>query len=46
MADAVEAARQHVQEKAADELGRVERHGLGAFRSVDAIILTWGASRG
>ena len=25
---AVEAARQHVQEKAADELGRVERHGL------------------
>ena len=26
MADAVEAARQHVQEKAADELGRVERH--------------------
>ena len=32
MADAVEAARQHVQEKAADELGGVERMVLSRSR--------------
>ena len=32
MADAVEAAGQDVQEKAADELGGVERHGLSRSR--------------
>jgi len=32
VADAVEAAGQHVQEKAADELGRVERIGLRRSR--------------
>ena len=39
MADAVEAARQHVREKAADELLRVERHGLVSVTCVDPIIL-------
>ena len=40
--DAVEAARQHMQEKAADELGGVERHGLEAVAAFDAVVLTWG----
>ena len=39
MADAVEAARQHVQEKAADELVGVERHGLEPVAAFDAVIL-------
>ena len=39
VADAVEAARQHVQEKAADELGGVERHGLEPVAAFDPIIL-------
>ena len=39
VADAVEAARQHVQEKAADELGGVERHGLEPVAAFDAIVL-------
>ena len=45
VADAVEAPRQHVHEKAADELVRVKPHRLPASRPVDAIILqrnaTW-----
>jgi hypothetical protein len=44
MADAMEAAGQHVHEKAPDELVRVEPHRLPARRAVDAIILTWGAT--
>src|SRR5271166_6956882 len=39
VADAVEAARQHVQEKAADELAGVERHGLEPVAAFDAVIL-------
>jgi hypothetical protein len=42
VADAVEAARQHVQEKAADELGGRERDGLEAVAAFDAVVLTWG----
>ena len=44
MADAVEAARQHVEEKAADELVGRERHGLEPVAAFDPIVLTWGAS--
>ena len=44
MADAVEAAWQHVQEKTADELVGRERHGLEPVAAVVAIVLTWGAS--
>ena len=39
MADAVKATRQHMQEKAADEFGGVERHGLEAVAAIDAIVL-------
>jgi hypothetical protein len=39
MADAMEAARQHVQEKAADELGGVERHGLEPVAALEPIVL-------
>ena len=39
VADAVEAARQHVQEKAADELGGVERHGLEPVAAFDPVVL-------
>src|SRR5271165_6825028 len=39
VADAVEAARQHVQEKAADELGRVEGHGLEPVAAFDPVVL-------
>ena len=39
VADAVEAGRQHVQEKAADELGGVERHGLEPVAAFDAVVL-------
>ena len=39
VADAVEAGRQHVQEKAADELGGVERHGLEAVAAFDPVVL-------
>jgi hypothetical protein len=39
MADAVEAARQHVHEKAADELGGVERHGLEPVAAFDPVVL-------
>ena len=35
VADAVEAARQHVEEKAADELVGVERHGLEPVAAFD-----------
>jgi hypothetical protein len=44
VADAVEAAGQDVQEKAADELGGVERHGLEPVAAFDPVVLTWGAS--
>jgi hypothetical protein len=44
MADAVEAARQDMQEKAADELGGVEHHGLEPVAAFDPVVLTWGAS--
>jgi len=39
MADAVEAAGQDVQEKAADELGGVERHGLEPVTAFDPVVL-------
>jgi len=34
----VKAGGQHVQEKATDELGGVERHGLAAVAAFDAIV--------
>ena len=39
MANAMEAARQHVQEKAMDELGGVERHGLEPVAAFDPVVL-------
>ena len=39
VADAVEAAGQDVQEKAADELGRVERHGPEPVAAFDPVVL-------
>src|ERR1700734_943323 len=39
MSDAVEAARQHMEEKAADELAGVERHGLEPVTSFDPVVL-------
>ncbi len=39
MADAVETARQHVQQEAARELIRFEGHGLVACASVHAVVL-------
>ena len=39
MADAVEAAWQDVQEKAADELAGVERHGPEPVAAFDPIVL-------
>jgi hypothetical protein len=39
MADAVEAGRQHVHEKASDELGGVERHGPEPIAPSDPIVL-------
>jgi hypothetical protein len=43
VADAVEAAREHVQEKAANELARVERHrldpGFAGLLAAGAIVL-------
>ena len=36
--DTVEAARQDMQEKAADELGGVERHGLEPVAAFDPIV--------
>ena len=39
VADTVEAAGQHMQEKAADELGGVERHGLEPVAAFDAVVL-------
>jgi hypothetical protein len=39
MADAVEAAGQHVDEEAADELAGGERHGLVALAAVGAVVL-------
>jgi len=38
MADAMESVRQHVDEKAADELVRIERHRLVAIVSIDPIV--------
>ena len=38
MADAVEAARQHVEEEAADELVGRERHGLEPVAAFDPIV--------
>jgi hypothetical protein len=35
----VEAARHHVQEKAADELGGVERHGFEPIAAFDPVVL-------
>ena len=40
MADAGEAAWQHVQEKAADELGGVERHGPEPVVAFDPVVLS------
>src|SRR4029077_6909073 len=39
--DAVEAAGQDVQEKAADELGGVERHGLEPVAAFDPVVLSF-----
>src|SRR5580704_6334781 len=39
VADAVEAFGQHVGEEAADELVGTERHELGSFGRVDAVVL-------
>ena len=39
MADAVEAARQHVDEEAADELVCCERHDLVSIAALDPIVL-------
>src|SRR5208282_1660319 len=39
VADAVEAARQHVQEKAADELAHLERHGPEPVAAFDPVVL-------
>ena len=39
MADAVEAAWQDMQEKAADELGGVEPHGLEPVAAFDPVVL-------
>jgi hypothetical protein len=44
VADAVEAVRQDVEEKAANELGGVERHGPEPVAAFDSVVLTWGAS--
>jgi hypothetical protein len=44
VADAMETAWQHVQEKAADELGRVERYGPEPVAAFDPVVLTWGAT--
>ena len=41
MANAVEALRQHMQEKAPDELMRVERHGLVTLRPLDTVVLVF-----
>ncbi len=38
-ANAVEAARQHMDQEAADELMRLERHGLVVGASLDPVIL-------
>ena len=38
MSDAMEAAWQHVQEKSADELGGVERHGLEPVAAFDPVV--------
>ena len=37
--DAMEALRQHMEEEAADELGRVERHGLVPAGPLDPVVL-------
>ena len=44
MANAVEAVGQDVQEKAADDLGGVERHGPEPVAAFDSVVLTWGGS--
>ncbi len=41
MADAVEALWQHMQQKAPDELVRVERHGLVSLWPFDPVILVF-----
>jgi hypothetical protein len=41
VADAVEAAGQHVQEKPADELGGVECHGREAVAAFDPVVLAF-----
>jgi len=44
MADAVEATWQDMEQEAADELVRRERHHALPFRTIAAVVLTWGAS--
>ena len=46
MADTVEAAGQDVQEKAADELGGVERHGLEPAAAFDPVVLPFEGDAG
>ena len=46
VADAVEAAGQDVQEKAADELGGVERHGLEPVTAFDPVVLPFEGDAG
>ena len=42
----MEAAGQHVQEKAADELGRVERHGFEPVAAFDPVVLPFEGDAG
>jgi len=44
VADAVKAAGQHVQEKAADELAGLEGHSLAPVTAFDPVVLTWAFS--
>jgi hypothetical protein len=46
MANAVEAAGQHVDEEAADELVRRQRHGLVAGRPFDSVVLVFEGDAG
>ena len=46
MADAMEAARQDVQEKAADELGGVERHGPEPIAAFDPVVFPFEGDAG
>ena len=46
MSDAVQAARQDMEEKAADELGGVERHGLEPVAALDPVVFPFEGDAG